>query len=197
MKPDLDLREACVQEAFAIIGDVGVEALSIREVARRLHVSHQAPYKHFPSAAHLLAEIVRRTFADFAAHLRARPQSGDPLHDLCTLGEAYFRFATERPLHYRLLFGTKLPDPSQHPEMMREAQAAFQILLDLMQQISARPGAPPHAAQLDALFIWSSIHGLATILQSDALQQIGLAGVLREEALPHLLAAIGKSLGPN
>jgi AcrR family transcriptional regulator len=196
MKPDVDLREACVQEAFAIIGEVGIEGLSIREVARRLGVSHQAPYKHFPSAAHLLAEIVRRTFAEFSAHFHARHLTGDPKRDLHSLGEAYFKFAMERPLHYRLLFGTPLPDPAQHPEMMQEARAAFQILLDLTQRIPRDSAAPPHAAQLDALFIWSAIHGLATILQSDALQQIGLEGVLLEEALPHVLASIGKSLRP-
>ena len=57
------MREACVEEALAIVGEAGLEALSLREVARRLHVSHQAPYKHFPSRDHILAEVVGRAFA--------------------------------------------------------------------------------------------------------------------------------------
>jgi AcrR family transcriptional regulator len=44
-----------------IIGERGIEELSLREVARRLGVSHQAPYKHFPSRDHLLAEVVEST----------------------------------------------------------------------------------------------------------------------------------------
>ena len=53
-----NLREACIAEAFRIIEDAGLEALSLREVARRLGVSHQAPYKHFPSRDHIVAEIL-------------------------------------------------------------------------------------------------------------------------------------------
>jgi hypothetical protein len=41
-----NLRESCVLEAMAIIGETGIEELSLREVARRLGVSDQAPYKH-------------------------------------------------------------------------------------------------------------------------------------------------------
>ncbi len=47
------LKEACVQAAHAFIVEHGVEQLSMREVARRLGVSHQAPYKHYPSRDHL------------------------------------------------------------------------------------------------------------------------------------------------
>ncbi|MCG8692745.1 MAG: TetR/AcrR family transcriptional regulator, partial [Minwuiales bacterium] len=64
-----DLREACVREALAIIDTSGVEELSLREVARRLGVSHQAPYRHFPSRDHILAEIVTRAFESFARYL--------------------------------------------------------------------------------------------------------------------------------
>ncbi|MFX4450801.1 TetR/AcrR family transcriptional regulator, partial [Acinetobacter baumannii] len=52
--------------------------LSLRDVARRLGVSHQAPYKHFPSRDHILAEVVGRAYASFAAHLEKRPRSDDP-----------------------------------------------------------------------------------------------------------------------
>ena len=57
-----DLREACVKEALAIIAEGGIDSLSLRDVARRLGVSHQAPYKHFPSRDHILAEVVGRRF---------------------------------------------------------------------------------------------------------------------------------------
>jgi AcrR family transcriptional regulator len=50
-----DLREACVKQALEIIAKGGIDSLSLRDVARRLGVSHQAPYKHFPSRDHILA----------------------------------------------------------------------------------------------------------------------------------------------
>ncbi len=53
-----DLKEACIQAAREVIAEQGVESLSMRDVSRKLGVSHQAPYRHFPSRDHLLAEIM-------------------------------------------------------------------------------------------------------------------------------------------
>lgn len=195
----IDLREACVAEALGIIGDAGVERLSIREVARRLGVSHQAPYKHFPSSDHLLAELVRRTFASFAQHLENRPRGNSPGEDMQCMGEAYFRFATEHPLKYRLLFGTPLPDPAQHPAMMEEARKAFTVLLaGVARMKGAGPlGAVSRELQLDALFVWSVVHGMATILQTTALHQLGLDETTLARAMPYALESIGRALTPE
>gem|GEM_PF-1537080 len=123
-----DLREACIREALAIIEVGGVESLSLREVARRLGVSHQAPYKHFPDRDHILAEIVRRAFESFATYLDSRPLTGDPINDMHEMGMAYLRYARTHPLQYRLMFSTPLPDPAQHPQMMQSARHAFDLL---------------------------------------------------------------------
>ncbi len=75
------VREACLEEALAIIEEDGVESLSLREVSRRLGVSHQAPYRHFTNRDDLLAELLTRCFEVFAAHLEARPRSDHPGDD--------------------------------------------------------------------------------------------------------------------
>ncbi len=54
------LREACVVAALEVIAERGIEALGLRDAARRLGVSHQAPYKHHPIRDHLRAEVMRR-----------------------------------------------------------------------------------------------------------------------------------------
>jgi AcrR family transcriptional regulator len=197
-KRPADLREACVSEALAIIGERGVESLSIREVARRLGVSHQAPYRHFASSDHLLAEIVRRTYAMFSAHLRKRPKGESAADDMRHMGEAYLAFALKHPLHYRLIFGTPLPDPTEHPEMMQEARFAFSILLDGIARLHGRPGDASAETKLDALFVWATVHGLATILQTEALDKLGLRQRELAQAIPHTLACIGRALaGPG
>lgn len=190
-----DLREACVQEALAIIGESGVEALSLREVARRLNVSHQAPYKHFASRDHILAEVVSRAFAAFAEHLDHRPRSPDPEEDLSNMGHAYLGYAQAHPLHYQLMFETRLPDPAQHPEMMRRARHAFSILNAAIGRLPGRPAdAPP---ELDALFIWSAMHGLASILRSHALATLALPPEVLHAAVPFALGRLAVALHPT
>lgn len=171
-----DLREACIAEGTAIVAADGVEKLSLREVARRLGVSHQAPYRHFPSRDHILAEIVARAFDGFAQFLDAHPKTEDPEADLAQMGRAYLDYATTHPLEYRLMFGTALPDPALHPAMTRQAKHGFVLLCDALKRRAERTGQSIVEAEilLDALFIWSGLHGLASISSSSASRVIGL-----------------------
>jgi AcrR family transcriptional regulator len=170
------LRERCLREAMAIIEEAGIEALSLREVARRLRVSHQAPYKHFPSRDHLIAEVVGRTFAEFARHLDARPQNADPHADLRAMGEAYLGYALRHPLQY--------------------ARHAFSLLCGCIRRMYHSAGSRPSrtAVETEAMFVWSTMHGLASILQGNVVNTLGLPPGLRAEAAPEVLKRIGRSL---
>lgn len=188
-----DLKEACLEEALSIIAQSGLEGLSLREVARRLGVSHQAPYRHFPSRDHLLAEVVSRAYVAFAAHLDARPRGADPFADLSAMGEAYLAYASAHPLEYRLMFGTPLPDPAEHPDMMENGRHAFSIL----QAGIARLERPPQAqapAELDALYVWATVHGLASIRQCMAANSLGLPEQALDAMHHHVMHRLGTAL---
>ncbi len=182
---------------MAIIEQDGVEELSLREVARRLGVSHQAPYKHFPSRDHILAELVSRSYTTFAEHLESRPRTGDPDQDLGAMGVAYLEYAFAHPLQYRLMFGTSLPDPEEHPEMMRNARHAFALLQEGIEDLHrARSGPGPHGrTDFDALFIWFTLHGLAGIMQSRVVETLDLPPDAAERMAPEVLERIGWMLG--
>jgi AcrR family transcriptional regulator len=156
--PGRDLREACIAEAARIIDEKGLEALSFREVARRLGVSHQAPYKHFESRDHILAELVVRALASFAAALEARPVEADPYADLQAIGRAYVGYASSHPLNYRLMFGSAVIDPRAHPALIDAGRRAFGILLDAIRALPSSDGGTD-LSEVDALFAWSAVHG--------------------------------------
>jgi AcrR family transcriptional regulator len=187
--PRRDLREACLAEALDIIDSAGLEQLSLREVARRLNVSHQAPYRHFPSRDHLLAEVVARAFDAFAQHLDATHQGHDPDIDLGSMGRAYLAFAMSHPLQYRLMFGTPLPSSDEHPDMMGKAKHAFSLLTEGLKKAAVKHGSPwtEEGIQLDALFIWSGLHGLSGILSSSATATLGLPQAVMDASAAHLL----------
>ncbi|MGL4438870.1 MAG: TetR/AcrR family transcriptional regulator [Bosea sp. (in: a-proteobacteria)] len=190
------VRERCLEEALKIIDEGGIEALSFREVSRRVGVSHQAPYKYFDSRDDILAELLTRSFAEFAAHLEARPRNADPWADMGAMGEAYFDYARHHPLKYRLMFGTPMPDPERHPAMMEQARRAFALLKIRLTDMPVRPlAAPTHDdVDLDALFVWSAIHGLASLLGSDILPTLGFAEHQTHVAVARCLARIGAAL---
>ena len=194
-KPE-NLREALVDEAFAAIEDKGVENLSLRDIARRLGVSHQAPYKHFPSRDHILAAVVERCFAEFAAHLENRPRRSDPFEDLGEMGLAYLDYAQTRPLQYRLMFNSALPNHADHKTMLDQAQKAFSVLKDRLSDLQLRDPRHPidDPVKHDALFIWSALHGLASLLQSDATCTIGIDETDRKVAIERLMRRLSLSL---
>ncbi|MGJ3264041.1 MAG: TetR/AcrR family transcriptional regulator [Salinarimonas sp.] len=196
-QPDRDLADACVVEALAIVEEEGFEKLSLREVARRLGVSHQAPYKHFPSRDHIVAEMVARAFAGFAAHLDARGPAGSPREDLGAMGRAYLGYALAHPLNYRLMFGTPLPEAGDHPEMMRLARHAFSLLEQALARVHAAEGrtVPADLVEKDALFVWSVMHGLVGILRSSVAPSLGIAPGALATVPEHVLSRIGSALG--
>jgi AcrR family transcriptional regulator len=195
------LRESCVTTALAIIAEQGLDKLSLREVARRLGVSHQAPYKHYPSRDHLLAEVVRRCFARFNAVMAAAAVGvADPMEAMRCRGETYLRFAIDNPLEYRLMFGDPLPDPEAHPDMLAEAHVAFDALRASVAAVVGRPADDP-AIVADALFVWSTVHGFAMIRQTEALDCIGLgdtdAAALAGAVLGTICAALTARAAPR
>ena len=51
------LKTALLEAALGLIREVGPTAFTLREVARRAGVSHNAPYRHFRDREELLAAV--------------------------------------------------------------------------------------------------------------------------------------------
>jgi AcrR family transcriptional regulator len=196
-KERINLRDACVDAAREVIANEGIEKLSLRDVARRLGVSHQAPYRHFASRDHLLAEVMRRCYDQFATHLNARPNNPDPHADMHALGERYLSFALSHPLEYRLMFNTPWPQSAEHPDLIHQANQAFDTLRRVMTQVHPVKS-PTKAVDLDALFVWSCMHGLAGILSANCTTHLTLSPTVHKQAVSHVMGLIGHGLNaPN
>lgn len=191
-----DLREACVREAMKIIEKRGLENLSLREVARRLRVSHQAPYFHFADKEHIVAEIVRRGYENFRRYLLEGSAAENPNEALGGLGRAYIRFALENPLYYRLMFTSPLPDLRKHVELRDLGASTFAILKDRLARVADAHGLDINIDS-EAMFIWSEVHGLALILQMNHAAELQLMPGEREKHIHYALQRIGDLLFTN
>src|SRR6478736_9746442 len=87
-----DLRNALLDSARSILEKQGLEALSLRAVARKAGVSHAAPYRHFPNHEALLAELATEGFAELRGEINSVVNSPDVEQDrIAKIGAAYMR----------------------------------------------------------------------------------------------------------
>lgn len=195
LKPT-NVKEACLTEALAIVAREGLEHLSLREVARRLSISHQTPYRHFKSRDHLLAELVARAYRDFATVLTKALALPDADKALSAMGIAYLDYAAREPLSYRLMFSTPLPPASDHPAMMEEARSTFDLLVNALKrrQVARSKSQDDHDVERDAMFVWSSLHGFASIHASSAFETLALDRAETQTMIEHLFMRIGAGL---
>jgi AcrR family transcriptional regulator len=162
-----DLRAALLHAAEAELAERGIEAFSLRAVAKRAGVSHAAPAHHFGDAGGLLTALATQGFKDFLAAQAQREEQAlpDARSQLVASGLGYVDFAMQRPAVFRLLFGSARPD-YQNPDLAHAAEAAYKHLVQL---VEAAGGQSPAVAAA----VWATAHGLADLLSSGRLKTIG------------------------
>src|SRR5438477_2745263 len=97
-----NLRQALIDGALELIEERGVPALTLREVARRVGVTHAAPKRHFADRSALVAALAEHGFRGLAAHVglvRSSRRPRDSAERLRALGVAYIEYAIAHPAH--------------------------------------------------------------------------------------------------
>ena len=162
-----NLREALVQAALALVEERGNPEFTLREVARRVGVTHAAPQRHFEDRAALVAAVAEEGFHGLRAHVErvARlTDARDPAQRLHALGVAYVQFAVENPAHFRVMFSAELVDKSRHPSLQAASRAMHDFLVRCIEE-GQRQGFFVEGDPLELAFAaWSLVHGLAVLL---------------------------------
>jgi AcrR family transcriptional regulator len=159
-----DLRRALLDASLALVDEVGIEGLSLREVARKAGVSHNAPYHHFPDRASLLAAISEEGFARLAREMAAaRAAAPDARARLEACGLAYIRFAFGSPARFKLMFRPELAPTAAGSPAARSAATALETLTGAIIDAQAAGLAPAGDPEPLVLTAWSAVHGLASL----------------------------------
>lgn len=188
-EPETGLRARLVEVGVDLVAREGVQALTLREIARRAGVSHGAPRRYFPTHLELLSAIARRGFAELAqrATLAAGDGTASPRAQLTALGRAYLEFALDNRGMYELMFRHDLLE-SGHLGLRDTSLPLFGRLVELVAQ--ARPDAD---ARLVAGAWWANLHGIAQLWSWGSLQLATGA----DDFLPLLRSALDAHLGPE
>ena len=121
-----NLGPALIDAAVALLDETQDWAFSLREVARRAGVSHNAPYKHFPEKRDLLAAVAARGFEALAERMLSSLQglTSDPRAELLACGRAFVEHGVANPALYRLMFSAALTNPEAGRPLIEKAAAA-------------------------------------------------------------------------
>lgn len=209
-----DLRRTMVKAALDILHETQSLEFSLRELARRAGVSHNAPYKHFADKRELLAAVSAAGFEMLAKRMTSEIAGfGTAREQLFAMLRAYIDHGVKNPALYSLMFGGYLsgPNRSRPPIEMAEAEKTRALLAGaIIAGALGRsiPDAPRNERKISGsiLACWSLVHGLTLLLaeglvgpkkKAGALADILVQGVL--DGLAAELPALppGTWLGPS
>src|SRR5215470_8624971 len=118
-----DLRRAIVSAALEILSETQSLEFSIRELARRAGVSHNAPYKHFADKRELLAAVSAAGFEMLTKRMASEIAGfGSPREQLFAMLRAYIAHGVENPALYSLMFGGYLSGPDRSRPAIESAE---------------------------------------------------------------------------
>jgi AcrR family transcriptional regulator len=165
-----NLRQVLLDAGVALIRKVGPKSFTMREVARRAGVSHNAPYRHFRDKDELISAIVDQGFErlnDAMIGQAAAGKTGVERLELC--GRAYVDFALRWPGHFTAMFD--LAPQSGEGSLPVDnggsaGEMAFQTLVGVIVQCQNEKAYPEGTPLPFALMAWSVVHGIAKLAVS-------------------------------
>jgi AcrR family transcriptional regulator len=175
-----NLRAALLGEAERALREQGIDALSLRDLARQAGVSHAAPRRHFADRQALLDALATSGFTRLGDDVRAAiDATGEDYQSrLRAVATAYVRFATRDAALLDLMFaakntgsGAKNADSGANsadpPAALREAsERLFTTVGDLIRQGQQTDELPEGDPDRLLLLLVATLQGIAALTTS-------------------------------
>jgi AcrR family transcriptional regulator len=162
------LRTLIIDAARELFVTVGYEAVTMREVAKRIGYSATSIYLHFADKESLLRAICDTDMLALASSLKEIMQMKDPVERMNALGAGYAQFALSHPNHYRMMFMMPRtpcgPETSTVQQNNAEQDAYFQlktVVNDVF--LAGRFKSELKDSELIAQTIWAAMHGVCSL----------------------------------
>jgi AcrR family transcriptional regulator len=160
-----NLPAALVEVAKTVIAERGLEGFTLREVARRIGVTHVAAYRHYADRRALLAAVPEHGFRRLRRRLE-HARSGTPaalelrLHAILA---AYLRFCWDERALTAVMFGPRLSRGGEFPHLEAAVMESLGIIADTIATLAPAPARRRRRARDLALALWTFVHGFSTL----------------------------------
>lgn len=160
-----DVRVRVLTAAVALIDEVGLAGVSMREVARAAGVSHQAPYHYFADREAIFAALAEEGFKILTERLERTLGLHTPAVDrFVQAGETYVNFAFDHPALFRIMFRPDMVAMERFPDVKACGDRAFQTVPAIVQACIAEGLPADPSVEALVVLAWSIPHGLACLL---------------------------------
>ncbi len=160
-----NLRRALIKATLELIAEKGINAFSIREIAKRAGVSHAAPYRHFKDKEDILYAVAKEGFDMMVAETKKRSAKypDDPFARYSICGISYIDFAVSHPSHYRVMFSAGDHIRTSPEELKLSSTESFQLLIDSIRECQEKKIIREGDTYEFALASWAIVHGYAKL----------------------------------
>jgi AcrR family transcriptional regulator len=155
-----DLRRALVSAAEESIRESGPASLNLREIARRVGVSHAAPAHHFHDKMGLLTAVAAEGYRRFEVRLQ---EAFDRRGSLLDIGVAYVQFAVDERPYFEVMFRPELYHRDD-PEVSEPQRAVDRMMFSAVRNTAAAGTPTETDVSVATTAAWALVHGLATLI---------------------------------
>lgn len=162
-----DLARALLAATLEIIEKRGAEALTLREVAAAVGVTHGAAYRHFADKEALLAAVAEDGYRALAQKLvgaRNAAAASEARQRIRALAAAYVEFAMARPAQYRVMWGPRVNEDGRFPSLETAISAAFSLVIADFERGQAEGAFRGEPARDLAIAFWVAAHGYVELV---------------------------------
>jgi len=160
-----DQRDKILGCACDLYLSAGLDAFSMRKLAKQVGVTAPALYRHYESREHVLADLVREAHREFTGKLYRALEGRTAQERFARAGEAYLDFALKHARWYELLFLSPehmgMVDLPDDIEAMGCGLHQFWVdrVRECMDEGILEPGDPVQMS----LTMWAHAHGLLSL----------------------------------
>ena len=171
------MKNALIKVGVQILSEEGVEGLSLRKLAQRAGVSHNAPYSHFQDKQSLIAAIstegFKQLYNELDKAISAYPD--DPRRQLQEGAWAYVQFALNNTDTFKIMFSGVLEKEKEYPAFVEISHKTFERVVDVVHACQEAGVLPPEPADVMAVAVWGMVHGMISLRLEGQISQTVLA----------------------
>ncbi|MFD2744013.1 MULTISPECIES: TetR/AcrR family transcriptional regulator [Sphingobacterium] len=176
LKHKEDFRIKILSAAKKLFVEEGIEATSIRKIAKEVGISPTTIYLYYKDKQDIVYALHLEGCSLLRTQMQALMHVDHPFERLKAIGKAYLSFAVNESGYYELLFVMK--EPMQfladrgEGSVWEEGDRVFEMLIATIKDCQQEGFFVGMDTQTLSLQAWSTVHGIASLFLSGHLEKL-------------------------